>query len=81
MTLVPHQNLNGYVIFKSPSDYPGKFVVRVRRMMGNKGVLDAAPVVVAETLDEARAAVENTDCLLCLPRGLEDEPEVVETWI
>lgn len=81
MALAPGRNANGYVIFKNPPDHPGKFVVKVRRMMGNDGVLDATPVAVAETLDAARAAIQNTDCLLCLPHGLQDDPHVVETWI
>lgn len=81
MTLARGKNLNGYVIFKNPSDHPGKFVVRLRRMIGEEGVLDATPVAVVDTLEAAREKIENTDCLLCLPRGPHDEPEVIETWV
>lgn len=81
MTLARGKNLNGYVIFKHPASHPDKYVVRIRRMMGDEGVLDATPVHVADTLDEARSAVQNTDCLICLPRGPRDEANVVETWL
>ena len=81
MTLARGKSLNGYVIFKNPAGHPGKFVVRMRRTIGGEEALDATPVAVVESLEAARAAVENTDCMLCLPRGPHDEPGVVETWV
>mgnify|MGYP001570627715 CR=1 FL=1 len=81
MTLARGKNLNGYVIFKSPPGHDGKYVVRVRRMMGDEGVLEASPFAVAESLAGARAAIQNTDCILRMPPAPGDGPEVVETWV
>lgn len=81
MTLIPWQKPQAYVIFKNPPDYPGKFVVRHRRQVGDETVTETIPMAVAETLEDARAAIQNTDGLLCLPRGPHDDPGVIETWI
>ena len=56
-------------------------MVRMRRMLGGESVLDMTPFAVADSIDAARESIQNTDCLICLPRGVEDSPDVVETWI
>ncbi|OGH59096.1 MAG: hypothetical protein A3G34_02090 [Candidatus Lindowbacteria bacterium RIFCSPLOWO2_12_FULL_62_27] len=81
MTLTPGTSLNGYVIYKNQQDNPGKFVVRVRRNVGADSIVDPVPLAVVDSLDSARHAIRDTDCLLCLPRGPQDDPNVVETWV
>lgn len=81
MTLARGKSLNGYVISKNPHGHDGKYVVSIRRMMGDESVLDASPFAVAESLEFARAAIQDTDCILRLPPGPEDGPEVVEIWV
>lgn len=66
-----------WVIYESPKDYPGKFVVRLweslprpepRRLIG-----------VSENLEEARKLVPPGAYRLV--RQPEDDPVIVETWI
>lgn len=81
MTLTPGSQRNGYVILKNPKGYPGKYIVRVRRISGGDSVADPTPVSIQDSLEAARAAISGTDTLLCLPRGPHDDPDVIETWM
>lgn len=74
-------DLPQYVILRNQAEFPGKYVVRERRSVGNEEILAVVPYAVADSLDEARAAVQGTDCMLCLPPALTDPKEVVETWV
>lgn len=64
-----------YVIYQSPSDYPGKFVTRLWK--GPKPQQE--PEVVADTLEEARAAVPQG--LYRMQRAQSDDPVIVESWL
>lgn len=75
----PSTTLQGWAIYKEPSDFPGKWVVRGWRV--GQGCTHAQDIHarVFETLDGARA---------CLPPGLHrmprqeaDDPVVFESWI
>jgi hypothetical protein len=66
-----------YTITQNPSDYPGKFVVRVQ-FCGAKPVM--GPVVAIEdTLLGARMAIAPLS-LHCQPRDPSDDPVIVEVW-
>jgi hypothetical protein len=64
-----------FVVYENPLDYPGMFVVR--RWMGE--VPDPFPVIVAETLTEARKVIPNGSVKLMPYAG--DDPVILETWI
>lgn len=64
-----------YVVYCSPSDYPGKYVVR--RWVGERA--DPRPLAVTDDLDAAREALP--DGLICLPRRTDDDWTIVETWL
>lgn len=66
-----------YVIYNSPDDYPGLFVVR-RWDVGDGQIL-AMEHTTHETLDEARASIPQG--LVCFDRSEEDELCIVETWL
>lgn len=68
-----------YVVFQSPADYPGKFVVRVQRA-GKRGVeIDADPLIVCNTLPEARAVIPGG--LYRMNRNPQDVPSILEVWL
>lgn len=71
--------LDMWVIYENPSDYPGKFVVRLWHP--GAGFLEAAkdPTAVVETLEEARKAIPEGRHRL--PRQASDDPVIVETWM
>ncbi len=65
-----------YTIYRNPSDYPGKFVVR-RFWLETP---DPEPLAVVDTLEEAREAVP-PEADHNIGREPGDEPQIVETWI
>lgn len=73
-----------YTIYERPKDFPRSFVVR--RWTMRSGVADPTPdlepLIIAPTLDTARAALElRVPGLFCLTREEGDDPVIVETWI
>ena len=67
-----------WVIYESPSDYPGKFVVR-RQHSTRRAVVIDLEAWVFDSMAEARTAI---------PEGLDntgrydmDDPAVIEVWI
>lgn len=70
--------LSQWVIYNSPRDYPGKFVVR--RWEIRPGIpIPTSDVGTADTLEEIRRMIPSG--LYRLPRFDEDEPQIVEVWI
>lgn len=65
------------MIYDSPSDYPGVFVVR-RWDVGDSQMLPMDHTV-HETLFDARAALPVG--LVCVDRAETDDPCIVETWL
>lgn len=63
-----------WTVYKSPKDYPGKFVAR--RWDGLKPTDD---VIVADSLAEVREKLPLG--LICLDRNLLDDAAIVETWL
>ena len=72
--------LEMFVVYENPSDYPGQFVVR---RWGNCIVPDARPdpmpLIVADSLNVARAAIP--PWAVCLQRCDEDDPAIREVWL
>lgn len=68
-----------FTIYDSPSDYPGRFVVRRFVVTGEQITPDAGPTVVADTLETARAAIPYG--LIQMPRMEGDDAPIVESWL
>lgn len=80
MTKQPKPELTLWIIYKSPADYPGLFVVRAHHVMKGKAEPVADEQVhTAETLEAARKFIPGG--LHWLQRDPRDEPQIVETWI
>jgi hypothetical protein len=71
--------MEGYTIYDSPLDFPGRFVVRRFEIKHGAVFPDDDPVVVADSLEAARAAVP--EYMTRLARSPDDALSVVETWI
>lgn len=67
-----------FVVYRDPKDFPGKFAVRI--FDGKKPL---RLVAVKNTLDEARAAIQQWPPLdfSMIPRFENDDPRIVETWL
>jgi hypothetical protein len=65
-------------IYDHPADHPGHFVVRRSTVTPTTGMVWDPSVVLADTLEAARATVP--DGWRRLPRQPEDDPVIVETW-
>jgi hypothetical protein len=68
------------VVYFNPSDYPGRYVVRVQRP-GPGGAIqeEAEPRAVVDTLEEARKMLPWY--LTNLGRYPDDDPVIVEVWV
>lgn len=64
-----------YAVYKNPSDYPGKFVVR--KFTGE--IPDINPSIVANSLDEARKVIPKDKTKI--PLSITDDPVIIETWL
>lgn len=70
--------LRMYVIYDHPSDYPDRFVAR-RAFVGAVTVCFEDDVLAADSLDNLRKMLPQG--LICIPRGVNDDPVIVEAWI
>lgn len=66
-----------FVIYNSPSDYPGKWVVRRWNCLPVPTPTEEA--IACESLDEARQTIPQGALLLA--RHPDDDPVIHETWI
>jgi hypothetical protein len=67
-----------YVIYQNPTDYPGRFVVRVWRITPD-GLIPDDDVFETSCLKDARAVVPAG--LTCVAASPADDPVIVETWM
>jgi hypothetical protein len=67
-----------HVIYDSPADYPGRFVVR-RWLIGRGGSVTPSFITLADSLEKARQAIPQG--LDRIPRSPGDERQIVETWL
>jgi hypothetical protein len=72
-----------YTVYDSPSDFPGRFVVRefaIRR--GVAEPVATGRVFFANGLEGARLVIRKISAAdACLARSPEDPPSIVETWV
>lgn len=72
--------LETWTIYKSPSDYPGLFVLRRFRIKpAGVVVADVRPWGIAKTLEDVRKSLP--EGLYNVGRRKDDEPQIVETWV
>lgn len=67
-----------YTIFKSPKDYPGKYVRRMQLIVAG-GIILNGSVKVSSDYDEVTKDIRN-NCIRIWPCET-DDPSVVETWM
>lgn len=70
--------LEQFVVYRSPRDYPGKFVVR-RWSIEAAGPSPREVRAVVGTLEAARSKIPRG--LFMFVRSAEDDPCIVETWL
>lgn len=82
-TRIQMEDLEMFVVFDKPTDYPNSAVVRrfsISIVTGSSP--DPDPFVVADNLDEARKELNRKrKGLHCMPRNVSDESQIVETWL
>lgn len=70
-----------FTIYERPADYPGHYVVRRWSIVA--GVNDPVPALdphaVVASLEAARASIPPGH--VALERSVDDEPQIVESWI
>lgn len=71
--------LSMWTIYDSPSDHPGKFVVR--EWFTGKGIIEpvSGDATVHDDIWAARGAIP--EGLVPMARNMSDDPCIVETWI
>lgn len=67
-----------WTIYRNPSDFPGKYVVRAY-VVGSGCVTAASTHHVRNSLDSARSTLPAN--LVNLGRAIHDSPAIVETWV
>ncbi len=73
--LVKQSTMPIITVFKSPTDYPGKYVARVYDLEKPTNL-----VAVADTYEELLEAIP-TRQMVRLERDPKDDPVIVETWV
>lgn len=69
-----------FVIYKNPSDFPGRYVVRRWVVTAGGGMLaETVPMAVENNLFDARKRIPLG--LSMLSRNPEDDPVIVEVWL
>ena len=71
--------LSTYTVYYNPQDYPGKWVVRRHEVARGAIIADPEPLVVGNSLGEARDAIPPG--LVAMGPGHEDPGAIVEVWI
>ena len=71
-----------YTIYKNPSDFPGKFVIRAFTIKPKAAIAHSSPFYVGPSADACRKHLsDNVPGLFPIPRSPTDDPVIVETWI
>lgn len=79
---MPDVVMQSYTIYFSPTDYPGKYVIR--RFDIVRGQTGPVPreAAIAESLAHARLAISLLNPgAVCFERSPGDDPNIVETWL
>ena len=67
------------VVYRHPTDFPDKYVVRRWTCMSSGAKADPVPLIVCNTLEEARAAIPQW--MVHLERSAGDDPAILEVWL
>jgi hypothetical protein len=72
-----------YVLYKNPSDYPGKFVLREWHIVhGNPNPVPVdKPVMIEDNVDSIQKLMDANPNLYWLQRSKDDDPCILGTWI
>jgi len=74
------RELTVWTIYRNPSDYPGRWVMRGHEIFPHVGIVRPHEACfVAESLDEIRAKVPPGT--RCVGRAPEDYPVIYECWL
>lgn len=68
-----------YTIYQSPSEFPGKFVIRKWTLVNGEPAPEKKPLAVCSSLEEARMRLPAW--LKNIGREPKDDPVIVETWL
>jgi hypothetical protein len=69
-----------WTIYRHPSDYPGKWVMRGHEIVSSAGIVRSHDAcIVATTLDEIRSYVPPGT--RCVGRAPQDNPNIYECWL
>lgn len=69
-----------FTVYYSPTDFPGKFVVREwRTFRGDSTVYASRMAISGDTIEEVREHIPKT--MTCIARFADDHPHIVESWI
>ncbi len=71
-------DLTMHTIYKDPADYPSKVVIR-KFIVKSGQIYATEDIVICNSIDEARDKVSKGK--ICLVRGENDHPSVIETWL
>ena len=75
-------SLSIFTVYENPRDYPGSFVVRRFEVTRNGALPEPLPLVVTDTLEEARAAIKRASPgAAWVTRNPEDDDPIVECWL
>ncbi len=70
-----------YVVYKNPSDYLGRFVVRQWLLSGDGMMIpNAEPYAIVANLSAARKEIPQAG-LMMISRFKDDDPVIVEVWL
>lgn len=73
-----NDQLSMWTVYAGPSDYPRHFVAR-KFLVGEKGGIPTNEMFLGDTLAEVRELIPPG--LYCIPRTIDDDKTIVETWL
>lgn len=69
-----------HTIYCRPADYPEHYVVRRCYVSAGSQLFFAHVACLYESLEDARRDLERLR-MVCIPRGPDDDPAIVEVWV
>lgn len=68
-----------FTIYRNPSDFPGKVVVREQALRGPHLLMSPDPMAITDSIEAARQVIPRG--MVRIPRHPMDDPVIVETWL
>ena len=72
--------LDMWVVYDHPTDYPNKFVAR-KHVVTICGSAPTQNIILADDIEAVREVLLAQMGLTRIPRQLDDDPKIMETWI